>query len=80
MKSKKIKKIYTLDEAENANFGIRLIYLRQKNKMSQSQLALLINTKPSTISQYESNTRKPVSNILLKIARKWIRNTRKNNI
>lgn len=50
------------------NFGERLKYLREKNKMYQSELAEKLNLAPSTISMYERGDRDPDTSTLSKIA------------
>lgn len=41
------------------NFNIRLKQLRQKNKLTQSELANILSLKPTAISNYESNRNEP---------------------
>lgn len=50
------------------NFGERLKYLREKEKMYQSELADKLNLAPSTISMYERGDRDPDTSTLAKIA------------
>jgi len=50
------------------NFGERLKYLREKEKMYQSELADKLNLAPSTISMYERGDRDPDTSTLTKIA------------
>ena len=49
-------------------FGERLKYLREKEKMYQSELAEKLNLAPSTISMYEHGDRDPDTSTLSKIA------------
>lgn len=41
------------------NFNTRLKQLRQKNKLTQSELAGILGLKPTAISNYESNRNEP---------------------
>lgn len=41
------------------NFSIRLKQLRQKHKMTQSDLAKILGLKPTAISNYESERNEP---------------------
>lgn len=41
------------------NFNVRLKQLRQKNKLTQSELADILCLKPTAISNYESNRNEP---------------------
>lgn len=41
------------------NFNTRLKQLRQKNKLTQSELADILGLKPTAISNYESNRNEP---------------------
>ena len=50
------------------NFGERLKYLREREKMFQSELADKLNLAPSTISMYERGDRDPDTSTLAKIA------------
>ena len=49
-------------------FKDMLIYLRKENKISQKELAKVIDVAPSTISMYEMGKRMPNDEILYKIA------------
>lgn len=41
------------------NFNVRLKQLRQKNKLTQSELADILGLKPTAISNYESKRNEP---------------------
>lgn len=41
------------------NFSVRLKQLRQKNKLTQGELAKLLGLKPTAISNYESERNEP---------------------
>lgn len=41
------------------NFNVRLKQLRQKNKLTQSELADILGLKPTAISNYESQRNEP---------------------
>lgn len=41
------------------NFNIRLKQLRQKHKLTQSELADILNLKPTAVSNYESRRNEP---------------------
>ncbi len=41
------------------NFNIRLKQLRQKHKLTQSELADILNLKPTAVSNYESQRNEP---------------------
>lgn len=49
-------------------FGERLKELREDQGMTQSDLAIMLNTSRTTISSYESNTNEPSFQILIKIS------------
>lgn len=51
-----------------ASFKVRLRDLREQNKMSQTDLANLLNVSKQTISQYERGIRKPKIDDLLEIS------------
>lgn len=50
------------------SFGERLKYLRERDKMYQSELAEKLNLAPSSISMYERGDRDPDTSTLSKIA------------
>lgn len=50
------------------SFGERLKFLREKEKMYQSELAEKLNLAPSSISMYERGDRDPDTSTLAKIA------------
>ena len=50
------------------NFGIKLKQLREAQKMSQKQLADRLGVAPNSVSAYESGTRYPSFETLIKIA------------
>ena len=52
----------------NMSFGAKLKELRINKKMKQSELVNLLNLSPSTISLYESDSRKPTPEIITKVA------------
>lgn len=49
-------------------FGMRLRMLRKQKKLTQKQLASLINTKNSIISFYENGERIPSPEVIIKLA------------
>jgi len=51
------------------DFGMRLKELRTAKRLSQVQLAELINVSKSVISAYENDIRMPSYDILIKLAR-----------
>ena len=51
------------------DFGIRLQELRSKKKLSQAEVADMLEVHHSTISSYERNTITPSLDILIKLAR-----------
>jgi transcriptional regulator with XRE-family HTH domain len=46
-------------EARKMNFNVRLKSLRQKRKLTQSELASILGLKPTAISNYESKRNEP---------------------
>ncbi len=48
--------------------GNNIKYLREKNNLSQKELANILNIANSTLSQYESGDRVPSDDIKIKIA------------
>lgn len=50
------------------DFGIRLAKLREKKRLSQSQLAERLGITKSMVSAYENSARKPSYAVLLRIA------------
>ncbi|WP_211203946.1 helix-turn-helix domain-containing protein [Peptoniphilus duerdenii] len=51
-----------------SNLGSNIKYLREKNNLSQKELAKILNISNSTLSQYESNVRVPSDDIKILIA------------
>ncbi len=51
------------------NFNDRLKQLRQKNKLTQSELAETLNLKPTAISNYESRRNEPSFDKLIALAK-----------
>jgi transcriptional regulator with XRE-family HTH domain len=51
------------------NFSIRLKQLRQKNKMTQGDLAKVLGLKPTAISNYESNRNEPSFDKLIALSK-----------
>ncbi|MBE5968189.1 MAG: helix-turn-helix transcriptional regulator [Lachnospiraceae bacterium] len=51
------------------NFSIRLKQLRQKNKMTQSDLAKVLGLKPTAISNYESERNEPSFDKLIALSK-----------
>ena len=51
------------------NFSIRLKQLRQKNKMTQSDLAKVLALKPTAISNYESERNEPSFDKLIALSK-----------
>lgn len=49
-------------------FGMRIRELRRKARLSQAQLADVLNVSCSTVSQYESGQRSPYDSIKIRIA------------
>lgn len=56
-----MKKKYTMGE--------RIGQARRSRKLSQRQLAALIHVEPNTISMYESNARRPSTDVLERLSR-----------
>lgn len=50
------------------DFGMRLKKLREKKKLTQTQVAKRLNMHKSTIFNYESNFRKPSIDVLINLA------------
>lgn len=48
-----------IDMEEYMNFNVRLKQLRQKNKLTQRELADILGLKPTAISNYESKRNEP---------------------
>jgi len=51
-----------------ATLGNKIKYLREKNNLSQKELAKILNIANSTLSQYESDVRVPSDDIKILIA------------
>lgn len=51
-----------------ATLGNKIKYLREKNNLSQKELAKILNIANSTLSQYESDARVPSDDIKILIA------------
>lgn len=51
------------------NFNIRLKQLRQKNKLTQSELAEILGLKPTAISNYESKRNEPSFDKLIALSK-----------
>jgi len=51
------------------NFNVRLKQLRQKNKLTQSELADILGLKPTAISNYESQRNEPSFDKLLALSK-----------
>ena len=49
-------------------FSDKVYYLRQKNKLTQTELAQKVNVKQSTIQAYESGRAKPMINTAIQLA------------
>lgn len=58
-----------MSNKEKETMGHRIATARKNRKLSQKQLASLINVEPNTISMYESGGRKPSTDVLIKLAR-----------
>lgn len=50
-------------------FSDKVFYLRQKNKLTQVELAEKTNIKQSTIQAYESGRAKPMTNTAIQLAK-----------
>lgn len=50
-------------------FSDKVFYLRQKNKLTQVELAERTNVKQSTIQAYESGRAKPMINTAIQLAK-----------
>ena len=50
-------------------FSDKVFYLRQKNKLTQVELAECTNVKQSTIQAYESGRAKPMINTAIQLAK-----------
>ncbi|MDF2486598.1 MAG: transcriptional regulator, family [Herbinix sp.] len=51
------------------NFNARLKQLRQKNKLTQGELANILNLKPTAISNYESERNEPSFDKLIALSK-----------
>ena len=51
------------------NFNVRLKQLRQKNKLTQSELADILGLKPTAISNYESKRNEPSFDKLIALSK-----------
>ena len=51
------------------NFNIRLKQLRQKHKLTQSELAEILGLKPTAVSNYESRRNEPSFEKLIAVSR-----------
>lgn len=51
------------------NFNTRLRQLRQKNQLTQSELADILNLKPTAISNYESQRNEPSFDKLIALSK-----------
>ena len=51
------------------NFNVRLKQLRQKNKLTQSELADILGIKPTAISNYESKRNEPSFDKLIALSK-----------
>ena len=51
------------------NFNVRLKQLRQKNKLTQGELADILNLKPTAISNYESQRNEPSFDKLIALSK-----------
>lgn len=51
------------------NFNIRLKQLRQKNKLTQSELADILGLKPTAVSNYESRRNEPSFDKLIALSK-----------
>lgn len=51
------------------NFNIRLKQLRQKHKLTQSELAEILGLKPTAVSNYESRRNEPSFEKLIALSR-----------
>ncbi|MBR4725754.1 MAG: helix-turn-helix domain-containing protein [Lachnospiraceae bacterium] len=51
------------------NFNVRLKQLRQKNKLTQSELAEILGLKPTAISNYESKRNEPSFDKLIALSK-----------
>lgn len=49
--------------------GYRISVARKNRGLSQRQLARLVNVEPNTISMYENSSRKPSTDVVIKLAR-----------
>jgi len=51
------------------NFNVRLKQLRQKNKLTQGELANILGLKPTAISNYESERNEPCFDKLIALSK-----------
>ncbi len=51
------------------NFNVRLKQLRQKNKLTQGELAAILGLKPTAISNYESERNEPSFDKLIALSK-----------
>lgn len=52
-------------------FGKRLKELRQQHKMTQNELAKILNVSPAAVSHYENETREPSEHIIVTVAKNF---------
>jgi len=52
-----------------SNFGATIKKLRERNKLTQTELAQVLNISKSMVSSYETGQRSPSYDVLIKIAR-----------
>ena len=55
--------------AENLSIGEAILIHRKRKRLSQTELAELVDVSKSTISNYESNKTQPTFDVLVKISR-----------
>ena len=53
------------------NIGNKIKFLRKKNKLTQKQLAQVLDTSASTIGMYEQNRREPDIDTIIKMCIKF---------
>lgn len=57
------------DEIKAMNFSNKLKYFRKKKRLTQENLAEIVEVSSNTIRSYEANRRHPTGEILLKLAK-----------
>lgn len=64
-----MKSVPIMIRSEPMNFNVRLKQLRQKHKLTQSELADILGLKPTAISNYESQRNEPSFDKLMALSK-----------